>query len=83
MRKLLGTPVFGPVLRQFRLTAKLTQEELAARLGYETANYVSCLELGTRKPSVELLFRIAIALNVKASEIIVAMENRNSQEWDK
>jgi len=66
---------FGPVLRQFRQTAGITQEELAARLGYATANYISCLEVGTRKPSVELLFKIAAALGVKASQIITAMEN--------
>jgi transcriptional regulator with XRE-family HTH domain len=68
-------PAFGPVLRKFRLSAKLTQEELAARLGYETANYISCLEIGTRKPSVELLFKIADALNVKPSELIKLMED--------
>ena len=65
---------FGPILRQYRLAADLTQEELGARLGYETANYVSCLEIGTRKPSVELLFKIAAVLDVKASQIIIAME---------
>ena len=66
---------FGPALRHFRLAAGITQEELAARLGYATANYISCLELGTRKPSVELLFKIAVALGVKASQIITEMEN--------
>ena len=66
---------FGPVLRQFRLAARITQEELAARLGYATANYISCLEIGTKKPSVELLFKIAAALGVKASQIITVMEN--------
>ena len=74
MRKHAESPAFGPVLRQFRLASGLTQEELGVRLGYETANYVSCLEIGTRKPSVELLFRIAAALNVKAVDIIAAME---------
>jgi len=78
MEKNQEQPDFGPVLRQLRLAAGLTQEELASRLGYATANYVSCLEIGTRKPSVELLFKIAAALGVKASEIITVMEN--SQE---
>ncbi len=71
------TPAFGPVLRQYRTAAGLTQEELAARLGYETANYVSCLEIGTRKPSVELLFKVALALDIKASEIVTTMEKSN------
>ena len=80
MQKTLETPAFGPILRQFRRAAMLTQEELAARLGYETANYVSCLEIGTRKPSVDLLFKIAAALSVNASEIIIAMEVRNNKD---
>ena len=75
MEKNPEQPNFGPVLRQLRLAAGLTQEELAARLGYATANYVSCLEIGTRKPSVELLFKIAAAFDIKASQIITAMEN--------
>ena len=74
MKKDLKIPAFGPVLRRYRLAAGLSQEELGARLGYETANYISCLELGTRKPSVELLFKISTALDITASEIIRAME---------
>jgi len=74
MNDLREAPAFGPVLRQFRIASGLTQEELACRLGYNTANYVSCLEIGTRKPSVELLFKIAAALDVQASKIITEME---------
>lgn len=76
MKKEIKTPGFGPILRRYRQTAGLSQEELGARLGYETANYISCLEIGTRKPSVELLFRIATALGVKASDLILDMENQ-------
>lgn len=74
MEKEIKTPSFGPTLRKYRQAAGLSQEELGARLGYETANYVSCLEIGTRKPSVELLFKIANALGVKASDLILEME---------
>ncbi|MDL2313545.1 helix-turn-helix domain-containing protein [Desulfovibrio sp. OttesenSCG-928-C14] len=76
MEKEIKTPGFGPTLRRYRKTAGLSQEELGARLGYETANYISCLEIGTRKPSVELLFKIAHALGVKPSELIQDMENQ-------
>ena len=74
MEKDVKIPAFGPVLREYRLAAGLSQEELGARLGYETANYISCLELGTRKPSLELLFKISKALNIAASELVSAME---------
>lgn len=69
---------FGKVLRKYRINAGLSQEALGAKLGYATANYISCLELGTKKPSVALLFRIAEALGVKASAIISDMENHDA-----
>ena len=65
---------FGRVLRELRIKAGLTQEELAARLDYNSSGYVSRLELGSKKPSVELLFAIAKALQVKAWTIIQMME---------
>ena len=83
MKNPLETPAFGPVLRKIRLAAGLTQEELATRLGYETANYVSCLEIGVRKPSVELLFKMAAALGIKASQLITAMEESAQSETHK
>jgi len=83
MKNPLETPAFGPVLRKIRLAAGLTQEELATRLGYETANYVSCLEIGTRKPTVELLFKIAAALGLKASHLVTAMEESCNAQGDR
>ena len=80
MRNKPGTPNFGTTLRKFRQLAGLSQEELGARLGYETANYVSCLELGKRKPTVELLFKIATALGINASDIIKDMEAQSSDQ---
>lgn len=74
MEKDIEIPAVGPTLWKYRLAAKLSQEEFGARLGYEMANYVFCLEIGTRKPSVELLFKIVKALDVKASEFISSME---------
>lgn len=74
MDKGLDNPAFGPVLRKLRIEAGLTQEELAARLDYNSSGYVSRLEIGEKKPSVELLFAIAKALNIRASDIILEME---------
>lgn len=65
---------FGQILRKLRIDAGLTQEELAARLDYNSSGYISRLEIGEKKPSVELLFAIAKALHVKASTIIQMME---------
>lgn len=48
----------GPYLKTAREEAKLTQLELAKRLGV-TPRYVSDLETGRRQPSLEVFFNIA------------------------
>ena len=68
------TRPFGEVLRALRVEAGLTQEELAARLDYNSSGYISRLELGEKKPSVALLFAIAKALNIKAWSIVRMMD---------
>ena len=66
-------PAFGPIMRRFRHLKDLTQDEVAARL--EVApSYVSRLESEIKKPSIEMLFRLADALEVPASTIIAEME---------
>ena len=70
----IHVPDFGAVLRKLRKERGLSQEQLSVRLGYNSSGYVSRLELGDKKPSVELLWLVAAALNVRPHEIIVAME---------
>jgi transcriptional regulator with XRE-family HTH domain len=53
----------GQNLRRLRLAAKISQAELAARMGIDRA-YVSGLELGQRNPTVVTLWHIAKALGV-------------------
>ena len=71
MKNLL--PLFGPVLRRFRQEKNLSQEELAASLDI-SPSYISRMESDTKKPSLEMIFRLAKALNVKAYELVKAME---------
>ena len=66
-------PAFGPIMRRFRHLKDLTQDELAARLEI-APSYVSRLESEIKKPSLEMLFRLADALEVPASVIIAEME---------
>lgn len=53
----------GQNVRRLRLAAKISQAELAARMGVDRA-YVSGLELGNRNPTVVTLWHIAKALAV-------------------
>lgn len=67
-------PPFGPVLRRFRQNKNLSQEELAALLDI-SSSYISRMESDLKKPSLDMIFRLAGALNIKPHELIKAMEN--------
>ncbi|MGC1778752.1 MAG: helix-turn-helix transcriptional regulator [Xanthobacteraceae bacterium] len=53
----------GQNVRRLRLAAKISQAELAARMGVDRA-YVSGLEQGNRNPTVVTVWHIAKALGV-------------------
>ena len=64
---------FGKILRQLRLNANLTQEEL----GFEAdlrRTYVSILELGQQQPSLTTLLKLAKALDITGSELVGMVE---------
>jgi transcriptional regulator with XRE-family HTH domain len=60
------------VTRQ-RKIINLSQEELAAIAGIHRT-YVSQIERGLKSPTLPVLFKIATALNINASEIILEIE---------
>jgi transcriptional regulator with XRE-family HTH domain len=55
---------FGQKLRQLRIQKRLTQQQLAERLGYKTNSYISDVESGHFIPSKDKLKKIARALDV-------------------
>ena len=57
-------------LLQYRKQKKLTQGELAARIGVTQA-YICALETGKKQnPSISVLLKIAEALEIPAEELI-------------
>ena len=60
---------FGNVLREHRLKAGLTQEDLATDSELDRT-YISLLELGKRQPSLETLFALGEALGTTASALV-------------
>jgi transcriptional regulator with XRE-family HTH domain len=54
----------GQNVKRLRLAAKISQAELAERMGVDRA-YVSGLEQGQRNPTVVTLWHIAKALDVR------------------
>ncbi|WP_063750906.1 helix-turn-helix domain-containing protein [Paraburkholderia nodosa] len=67
--------VFGAVLREHRIRAELTQEQLAFEADIRR-NYVSMLELGQHQPTLTMLFTLSAALKCSPSELLVEVERK-------
>ncbi len=61
--------IVGARIRQFRRTKKITQEELAFRIDTSAA-YISNVESGKKKPSLQKLTEIAEVLEITLNDII-------------
>lgn len=64
----LNLSYMGPVLKQARIDAKMTQEDLAERIG-KTARYLQAIENEERGVSLDTLFRLVRALGISADAI--------------
>ncbi len=77
-KKLVGVSV---AIREFRQAAGLSQDQLADRMDVSTP-YISMLESGKRYPSIEMLIRIALALQVRPGEMLDKIAERYARERD-
>ena len=64
---------FGQVLRKHRLAAGLSQEQLGLESGVQR-NFISLIETGQNQPTITTIFKLAEALDVKASKLIAEVE---------
>jgi len=71
--------VFGRRLKALRKERKMTQEELADKLGLHNS-YIGLLERGERIPSLLTLDKIAKYFGVKPADLIV--EEQSPQKYD-
>ena len=60
---------FGKTLKELRLNAGLTQQQLATQLGV-TKTVVSYYELHTRTPSPEILVKLAAIFHVSSDYLL-------------
>ena len=70
---MLDPVVVGQVIQRFREQKKQSQELVSGFAGIGRT-HLSAIERGERKPTLETLFKIADALDVKPSAIIAAIE---------
>jgi len=61
--------VFGRRVRELRKERRLSQVELAAKVGIDRS-YMGFLERGERNPSLEVIAKIAEALKVTPDELL-------------
>lgn len=61
--------IFGRRVRQLRLDAGWTQEQLAEAAGI-TTTYTSDLERGTKVPSLTIVLRISRALRISVADLL-------------
>jgi transcriptional regulator with XRE-family HTH domain len=65
--------VFGQVLREQRISKELSQEELALAADVDRT-FVSQMERGIRQPTITTLMKLAGALGIQPSTLVVRME---------
>ena len=67
--------IVGEVIAYFRKQKGLSQEVLSG-LSVIGRTHLSAIERGERKPTLETLYRISCALDIKMSEIVHEIEKR-------
>lgn len=71
----LDAKIVGNVIMSFRKNKGISQEVLSG-LADIGRTHLSAIERGERKPTLETLYRISTALDVKMSDIVKEIENR-------
>jgi transcriptional regulator with XRE-family HTH domain len=74
---------FGAVLREFRKTQNLTQQEVADGAGYEVG-YIARLERGEFNPTLHLIVKVALGLGIDSRQLfsgIIAELEREAPEY--
>lgn len=69
--------LIGERVKSARESAKMSQKELAEKIGFETATALSLIETGDRKISVEVLQKIADILHYDLNYFL-GKEEKNS-----
>ena len=74
--------IVGSRIRKFRSNQGITQEELAFRINTSTS-YISNIERGIKKPSLQKLIEIAEAIHVTINELIYDPASEGDIYFDK
>jgi transcriptional regulator with XRE-family HTH domain len=71
--------IFGLILRKYRKNQGLSQEALAFNANIDRS-FLSELERGVRKPTINTVFALCYALKVKPSELVKEVEDEYERQ---
>lgn len=71
----LDSKIVGEVIADLRKKKGISQEVLSGLADIERT-HLSAIERGERKPTLETLYRISTAMDIKMSDIIIEIEKR-------
>jgi transcriptional regulator with XRE-family HTH domain len=76
---MLNPVIVGRIIHRYRKNKGITQEVLS---GFAELNrvHLSQIERGERLPTLDTLFKIAYALNIKPQELVDAIEKETPEE---
>lgn len=72
---MLDAKIVGETIASFRQNKGLSQEVVSGLAGIGRS-HLSAIERGERKPTLETLYRICVALDVTMTDIVSEIENR-------
>ena len=78
----LNYKMIGKRIRRFRLSKNITQEELAFQIN-TSASYISHIECGNKKASLQKLYEISEVLGVTLDDLIYNAKEQSSGEYSK
>lgn len=78
----MNKKALGYKLKKYRLKAELTQAQLADEIG-KGKNYISDIERGVKKPSLDVFISLAKTLNASADYLLKESLNTNISEPEK
>lgn len=76
----LDISYMGPIFKEYREKADRTQEEVAEKVGI-TTRFLMALENENRRPSIDVLLRLADTLNIPGDVLLhPQLQNKDSED---
>lgn len=75
---MLDSKMVGGTIAEIRKRKGISQDVLSGLAGIGRT-HLSAIERGERKPTLETLYRLSLAFDMKMSDIVIEIENKMQQ----